>query len=246
MDSKNELDMDNSERIQKEHYNKLAADYEKHYDDFWSQKYRRVFFYTPLFEEINLAGKTVLEGMCGSGQATAFLHERGARVIGLDISEKLIKSFKIKNPNETAICASILKTSLPDNSVDCVIIIGGLHHLHPNLSQAVNEVHRILKPGGELFFCEPHKGSLFDWIRNAWYKRDRNMFESNEASVDLETLKNEFSKEFIFEFEKYGGGPAYLFVCNSLVFRIPVFLKKFYSWPLFIIEYIFSFDKHFF
>jgi hypothetical protein len=57
-----------SELQQQEHYDTIAADYEAHYSDEWSIEYRRRFIYEPMFEGLELAGKKVLDAMCGSAQ----------------------------------------------------------------------------------------------------------------------------------------------------------------------------------
>ena len=52
------------------------------------------------------------------------------------------------------------RLSIPDcrtTSFDCVAVVGGLHHIHPNVKAAVREIHRVLKPGGHFCFMEPHK-----------------------------------------------------------------------------------------
>jgi hypothetical protein len=51
----------------------------------------------------------------------------------------------------------------------------------------------------------------------------------NEEAIDFSALKNEFGELFDFKLEKYGGNLAYLFVLNSMVFRLPLGLKNFYS-----------------
>lgn len=237
--------MRESEKIQKEHYNQLAVQYEQHYDDSWSRKYRNFFIYKYLFNGVSLDQMVVMEAMCGSGQATVFLKQHGAKVIGLDISESLIESFRRKNPADKAVCASIFATGFPDAFFDGVVVIGGLHHLHPQVDEAIQEIHRILKPEGFFCFCEPSKGSVFDLFRQAWYRKDKSMFESNEEAIDVNLLKEKFSSNFHYELERYRGGLAYLFVFNSLVFRIPLFMKKFYSYPLFIIEWFLQpFSNH--
>jgi hypothetical protein len=82
---------------------------------------------------------------------------------------------------------------------------------------------------------EPHRGSLPDLIRRVWYKCDR-LFSDNEASIDVGSLANEFARQFIPDKLVYLGNIAFLFVLNSLIFRIPVRFKPFYSSTLIGLE----------
>src|SRR5829696_6075745 len=80
-----------AERMQKEHFDRVAELYEAHYSDPCSLQYRRRFIYQPMFEGLNLAGKKVLDAMCGSGQTSEYLLSRGALMTGLDISPEIIE-----------------------------------------------------------------------------------------------------------------------------------------------------------
>jgi SAM-dependent methyltransferase len=224
-----------SERQQQEHYDNIAAEYEEHYSDAYSVEYRRKFIYKPMFAGLDLNGKNVLDAMCGSGQTTEFLLERGANVTGLDISNEVIETFKTRWTNANAMQRSLLDSGLPDNSFDIVVIVGGLHHLHPNVNRAVQEIHRVLKPGGHLCFMEPHSGSFPDLIRRVWYKFDR-FFADNEEAVNIEALKRDFQSHFTLRQANYLGNIAFLLVLNSLIFRIPAKAKKYYSPALMKLE----------
>ncbi|HOX27673.1 MAG TPA: class I SAM-dependent methyltransferase, partial [bacterium] len=186
-----------------------------------------------------LNGAKVLEAMCGSGQATRRLIESGAHVTGLDISDAQIESFRKRWPECDAVCASILDSGFEDCSFDAVVVIAGLHHITELCVQAVDEIHRILKPGGYFLFMEPHAGSLPDVIRQLWYSKDA-MFGEGEKAIDLDSLKKSFSGEFGFELEKYIGNVAYMLILNSMVFRIPLWLKPLYSPLLMPIESLIS------
>ncbi len=217
-----------SERQQQEHYDKIAADYEAHYSDQWSAEYRRRFIYEPMFAGMDFAGMNVLDAMCGSGQTTSYLLTRGANVTGLDISNEVLDTFQTRWTGAQALKRSLLDSGLPDNSFDCVAIVGGLHHIHPNLKRAVREIHRILKPGGYFCFMEPHTGSLPDVVRRVWYRFDR-FFSDNEAAIDVAALQKDFGDSFELKQTKYLGNVAFLLVLNSLIFRIPPGSKKFYA-----------------
>ena len=221
-----------AERLQADHYDRIADDYSEHYGDKYSQEYRRRFINRHLFEGIELKGMKVLEAMCGSGETTSYLLEHRAEVTGLDVSPSEVEKFRGRWPNATGYCASMFSTNLEDESMDCVVVVGGLHHLHPHLSDAMREIHRILKKGGYLCFAEPHQGTIVDSVRRLWYRND-DMFASNEEAIDLREMKVEFKEMFEQKAETYSGNVGYLFVLNSMVFRIPLSIKRVYS-PLFL------------
>lgn len=217
-----------SERGQKEHYDTIIEAYESHYSDEHSRLYREEFINERLTAGLDLRGRKVLEAMCGGGPTTPHLLSRGAAVTGLDISPKCVDLFRRAHPGCDAICASISRTGLPDASFDAVVVVGGLHHLHPGLDAAMAELHRILKPGGYLCFAEASAGSLLDAARSLWYKADP-LFESNERPIRLDELRAQNAGRFEFVSSSFHGNIAYLLVFNSMVFRVPPRLKDFYS-----------------
>jgi len=221
-----------AEELQRQHYDAMASKYAAHHSDVWSQRYRNRFINEPMLEKINLPGSEVVDALCGSGESTGYLLDKGAHVTGVDISQKEIDNFRKSFPMCIGRCSSILSTGLESNFYDCVVMVAGLHHLHPNVSEGIKEIHRILKPGGFFCFVEPHTGSLPDQVRKLWYRYD-SLFAENEGAIDLTALKEEFSSKFKFIKEEYKGNIAFLLVFNSLVFRIPSRAKPLYS-PLLI------------
>jgi SAM-dependent methyltransferase len=146
-----------------------------------------------------------------------------------------VRQFRARWPGAAVICASFGRTPLAAGSLDAAIVIGGLHHLHPHLDPAIDEVHRVLRPGGVFGFIEPHSEALVDRVRRRWYRHDR-WFERNEQSIDLAALKRRNADRFAFELERYGGNLAYFLVLNSLILRIPLGWKRFYTPALLWLE----------
>lgn len=229
-----------AEDLQREYFNRLLDRYEAHYDDPTSQAYRRRYIFAPMFEGVDFRGREVLEAMCGSGPTTAYLLERGARVTGLDVSDSAVQSFVNRWPECAGIRASIFESDLPAESYDMVIVQAGLHHLHPRLEDAIEEIYRLLRPGGYFCFSEPHTGSLYDGARNLWYRFDRSIFAENEASVDLAAMKRHNAGRFDYQVEHYLGSVAYFLVAQSMVLRIPVAAKKYYAPIAFALESLLS------
>jgi len=223
------------EQKQAQHYDAISEEYNAHYGDPQSIRYRHRFVFGPLLRGLELNGATFLDAMCGQGEVSEFVRARGAKPMGLDVSPEQVKSYERHCQGSTGICASILDTGLDSESVDYVSVIGGLHHVQPDVPGALREIHRILKPGGMLLFFEPHKGSFFDLLRRVWYGQD-GLFEDNEEALDMKALRAEFADSYHVDFEYYKGNIAYLFVYNSMVFRLPVGAKKYYAPPLLFLE----------
>lgn len=229
-----------AEDIQREYFNRLLQRYEAHYDDPTSQAYRRKYIFDPMFAGLDFQGKEVLEAMCGSGPTTGYLLERGAVVTGLDVSDSAVASFEERWPQCKGIRASIFESELPEASFDMVIVQAGLHHLHPRLDDAIEEIFRILKPGGYFCFSEPQKGSMYDGARNLWYRFDRSIFAENEESVDVDGMKQHFGDRYEYQVEHHLGSVAYFLVAQSMVLRIPLWAKKYYAPLAFALESLFS------
>jgi SAM-dependent methyltransferase len=223
------------EQRQADHYDAIAAAYEVHYSDEWSLRYRRTFINERMTRGIDLAGARVLDAMCGSGQLATYLEAAGAVVTGLDVSQEVIERFRTEHPQCEGVARSIFDSGFEDGHFDAVMVVGGLHHVHPETDRAIDEMYRVLKPGGHLCFAEPHVGSLPDLARRLWYRFDP-LFEANEAGIDLEHLTRMHGHQFEFSAPTYTGGPAYLLVYNSMVFRVPRAVKRLYSPLLLLLE----------
>jgi ubiquinone/menaquinone biosynthesis C-methylase UbiE len=224
-----------TEDLQKEHYDKIADSYTAHYSDKWSKRYRDEFIHEPMFRHISLEGKKVLDTMCGAGELSEFLRQKTSSVVGVDISKKMIEQYRTKWSDAQVYCRSILNSGFSDEEFDCAAIVGGLHHLHPNVEAAISEIHRILKPGGYFCFTEPHGGSIPDIARKFWYSKDT-LFEENERAINLKQLESTFSDRFTFKHKQFQGNIAYLLVFNSMVLRVPLRFKEVYSPLCFILE----------
>tara|TARA_B100000989_G_C19468814_1_gene439691 strand:+ start:334 stop:1026 length:693 start_codon:yes stop_codon:yes gene_type:complete len=79
------------------------------------------------------------------------------KVIGIDPSDELNK-IAIKNANKVNLdiefnLSSAESIDLPTSSVDSVVCTFSLCSI-PDPKKALNEIYRILKPGGKYFFCE--------------------------------------------------------------------------------------------
>ena len=99
----------------------------------------------------DLRGRSVLEIGIGYGTVSQKLAGVAGRYQGLDIAngpvEMVNTRIAMNGLAGRAVRGSILDAPFPDASFDAVVTIGCLHHTG-NIQRAIDEVHRVLRPGG--------------------------------------------------------------------------------------------------
>ena len=99
-----------------------------------------------------LAGKEVLEVGLGYGTVAQLLAGRARNYTGLDIAGGPVavvnQRLSLFGLPGSATQGNILEAPFESSRFDAVVTIGCLHHTG-NLSRALDEVHRVLRPGGK-------------------------------------------------------------------------------------------------
>ena len=95
----------------------------------------------------------ILDVGCGGGFLSNPLSELGHDVTGLDISQESLEVAKKYDTSKRVkyIIADARKIPFPDNSFDVIISMDFLEHV-TEVQEVVNEISRLLKPGGLFFF----------------------------------------------------------------------------------------------
>jgi ubiquinone/menaquinone biosynthesis C-methylase UbiE len=125
-------------------------------------------------------GQRVLEIGCGNGADGVKFAEHGAFYTGIDLTETAISAtkrhFEILGLKGVFQIENAEALSFEDNSFDMVYSYGVLHHT-PNPAKAIQEVHRVLKPGGRAIIMLYHKYSFNYYVRIMSYMRLRVIFK---------------------------------------------------------------------
>ena len=101
------------------------------------------------------AGARALDLACGTGDIAFAIAERGARTIGLDITHRMLQLGRLRaDASATRAAVGFITgdmASLPLRSAtfDLVTTGYGLRNV-PDLDAAIDEIARVLKPGGRL------------------------------------------------------------------------------------------------
>ena len=150
----------------------------------------------------------VLDLCCGAGQTTRFLLQYSEDVTGLDASPVALKRAAQNVPGAKYIEGLAQKMPLESNQFDLVHTSVALHEMTASeLEQILQEVYRVLKPGGVFTAIDFHKPTnwlfwpplaLFMWL-----------FETETAWQLLETdliAKLAVVKLQVYQQNLYAGG----------------------------------------
>ncbi len=223
--------------VQERHYEAIHDAYAAHYYDAVSNAYRQRFILGPLLKGQNLNTARIAELACGDGHNSLLLKEQfpEARIEGIDISEPACASFRTL----TGFAAHKADLTAPfdlGQQFDAVLIIGGLHHCVLDLPATMDNIARLVRPGGVFMAYEPNAKCWLESIRRLWYRADRYFDAATERSLTVQEIESAADGRFKLERAFYVGGPAYFLLIQSLITRFPRGWKKPLQAPLFALE----------
>lgn len=101
-------------------------------------------------EALRLApGETLLDVACGTGNAAAVAAAVGARVTGLDGSQRLVDVARERIPSATFVHGDAVALPFDDGAFDAVVSVFGVIFAQP-AEQAAAELARVTRPGGRV------------------------------------------------------------------------------------------------
>jgi demethylmenaquinone methyltransferase / 2-methoxy-6-polyprenyl-1,4-benzoquinol methylase len=122
-------------------------------------------------DETVRADDRVLDACCGTGDLAIGARSRGADVVGLDFSERMLERAARKEPQIEWVQGDVLALPFEDASFDAVTVGFGVRNVE-DLEAGVRELRRVLRPGGRLGILEitTPRGRLAPFYR-VWFDR---------------------------------------------------------------------------
>jgi SAM-dependent methyltransferase len=145
-------------------HERFRDDYENFFEDYDQFRYQNERHLPSSLAALNVAGQQVLEIGLGEGADSERLIRQGARWSGVDLTAESVARVRTRLtlrelPYEELRQGSVLDLPFADDSFDLVFSHGVLHHV-PEIKQAQAEIHRVLRPAGELVIMVYARWSL--------------------------------------------------------------------------------------
>jgi demethylmenaquinone methyltransferase/2-methoxy-6-polyprenyl-1,4-benzoquinol methylase len=134
-------------------------------------------------------GQTILDLAAGTGSSSVVFAKEGVKVIASDFSEGMLAVGRKRHPELEFVYADATKLPFKDASVDAVTISFGLRNVQePKV--ALNEMLRVLKPGGTVVICEfsqvsvPVIKSFYNFYLKRVLPRLSSLLASNQGAYE--------------------------------------------------------------
>ena len=117
-------------------------------------------------------GSRALDVATGTGDLAIELAGRGATVVGLDFSERMLELARAKAPSIDFVQGNALELAYPDASFDAVTVGFGARNF-ADLDRGLRELARVTRPGGRVVILEitsPQRPPL-SWFFRLWFDR---------------------------------------------------------------------------
>ncbi|GGX12582.1 class I SAM-dependent methyltransferase [Aquimarina muelleri] len=151
----------------------------------------KIYSDNPLYQRTRKAYELVLDKIqgnvleigCGEGYGVAMYHKKAKQLTLIDKSKYSTYYIKKKFPNTTVFHKKAPPLSfISDNSFDIIILFQIIEHIK-NDKLFIEEIKRVLKPGGTAFLTTPN--AIKSIARNPWHYKEYTYNQINNLIKDV-------------------------------------------------------------
>ncbi len=168
----------------------------------------------------NMHGKYLLDLGCGAGENSVYFSKLGARCVASDYSPGMVDvALKLAEKNGVEVEGKVINAmdiDFPDNTFDIVYASNLLHHI-PNPKLTIQEMHRVLKPGGKACFWDPMKHNP---VINIYRKMATDVRTEDETPLDFEIVKFLQSQFTQLDYDTFWLATLWIFLSFYLIEKI--------------------------
>jgi SAM-dependent methyltransferase len=135
----------------RESYDAVAAAYAEHLSEELAGKPLDRHLLNRFAEGVKGRGRVADLG-CGPGHVARYLHEQGVEVLGIDLSEGMIREARERYPGLDFRAGDMRSLDLPDSGL-AVAFYSLIHFADSEIPPVLREIHRVLAPGGLALFA---------------------------------------------------------------------------------------------
>ena len=137
----------------------------------------------------DVSDRYLLDLGCGAGENSVYFASRGARCVAADYSPGMVEvALKLAAANQVQVEGKVINAmdiDFPDNTFDIVYASNLLHHI-PDPELTIQEMYRVLKPGGVACFWDPLKHNP---VINVYRRIATKVRTEDETPLDINIVK---------------------------------------------------------
>jgi len=137
-------------------------------------------------------GSRALDVACGPGHISRLMADTGATVTGVDLAPEMVRLAGKLHPDIEFKEANVDDLPFDSGSFDCVLVNFAIHHF-ARPDRAVQEIHRVLQPGGRFVFAGALEHMAF-WAFIAGLSEHHTMDELAHGPIYLEATREDYEK----------------------------------------------------
>jgi SAM-dependent methyltransferase len=182
----------------------------------------------------DVRGKYLLDLGCGAGENSVYFAQAGARCVAADYSPGMVEvALQLAEKNGVQIegkAANAMALNFPDNCFDIVYAANLLHHI-PEPKVALQEMHRVLKPGGIACFWDPLKHNP---VINVYRRMATEVRTEDEMPLDIRIVDDVRSRFSRVAYDTFWLASLWIFLRFYLIERVDPNKERY--WKKIILE----------